>query len=684
MEWQNKVGRVGGDLLSRSNLREKTELLGSTIRQNKNLFLRGFSSLGLFLLAASGKPEPLQARSYDNLISNSSQANTLVVNNSNIGGRDFTTISDPRSFTWQGGTEQAGYRLRKLQVATGVWRDVQPAPQVSASSYFDVMTPDQIDCYILEVLGASGGVMAQTDLECVDTLNFKFPNDKLPGFGIRSHQKVGVNNFTLVWEPEPDTQYLVLSGSEGLTLQPTGASSRDVTVNGLDFFLLGSIKNGQLDKVSNGLWAVSGIANFSNIPDLTPTYTVTPTETGLATATRTKTPVPTLTPQPTNTQSRTPTRSPSPTAVLVPAVINYDIGPGVPAADLQAIQRSIDLSREEFRNRLGRDLLRPLGDKLNVKVVATGQGNPEPWGGGFCCTGTDPLGGSLFFDVRHPQWPNNEKGKMMVTGIEFGGAYLNSLDCFGLPLQEQLLPHWYNEAFGNYVVQQGMIRTGILNGQVAKYAEYVSAKITGQSNYSLSQLEDYPVPIFPGNIGYMAVDNLVQRSPNGMVGLRTVCENVAAGATREQAFQQAFGISRTDFYQLFPSYLQSLRSLPIYVEQVGRLPDGAIPWITQGTVYEFNFVAYGFEDLTDSQQGTVLRYPAGICGGGSKPGEIGKWVVSVCSDPGIYPIDIKMPDPDSRTARLDLVHTNSSSSISSSSKSLATPTPTPTRTRTGK
>jgi hypothetical protein len=674
MEWLNGVGRVGGELLSRSNLRIKSELLGSTIRQNRNPIMRGFSSLFLFLLAASGKPEPLQGSSYDNLIASSVSANTLVLDNSRVGGRNFATTSNPRGFAWQGGTEQEGYRLKKWQPATGGnWVEVRPAPSVSASSYNDVMTPDQIDCYQLEALGPGGTVLAQTDLECVDTLNFKFPHENLPGFGIRSNQKVGDKNFALFWEPEPDTQYLVLSGSEGLTFQPAGTSSRDVTVNGLDFFLLGSVKNGQLEKVSNGLWAVSGIANFSNIPEAP---TLEPTATPRATATRTGTPTPSPSPSPSPSRSPSPSpsRSPSPSPNLAPAAINYDIASNVPDVDKQAIQRSIDLSREEFRNRLGKDLLRPIGNLLNVKVVATGLGNPEPWGGGFCCTGTDPLGGSLFFDVRHPQWPNNEKGKMMVTGIELGGAYLESLDCFGLPIQEQLLPHWYNEAFGNYMVQQGMIRTGILNRQVAKYAEYVSAKITGQSNYSLSQLEDYPVPIFPGNIGYMAVDNLAQRSPNGIMGLRMACENMAVGSNREQAFQQAFGISKSDFYQSFPSYLQSLRSLPIYVEQVGRLPDGAIPWLTQGAIYEFNFVAYGFEDLTNDQQGTVLRYPVGVCGGGSKPGEIGKWVVSICSDPGIYPINIQMPD--GRAARLDLVHTGPASSASVSSQSLVTPTPT--------
>jgi hypothetical protein len=66
--------------------------------------------------------------------------------------------------------------------------------------------------------------------------------------------------------------------------------------------------------------------------------------------------------------------------------------------------------------------------------------------------------------------------------------------------------------------------------------------------------------IWPGHVGYLAVDRLVQAAPNGLLAVRIVCEQVAAGATVPAAFNTAFGTSLDDFYTDFEMWRQELIS----------------------------------------------------------------------------------------------------------------------------
>jgi hypothetical protein len=66
--------------------------------------------------------------------------------------------------------------------------------------------------------------------------------------------------------------------------------------------------------------------------------------------------------------------------------------------------------------------------------------------------------------------------------------------------------------------------------------------------------------LWPGHIGYLAVELLASRSPRGLLSLRDVCQGVAAGLAVDQAFLAAMGISKADFYAEFPAYIDDLRS----------------------------------------------------------------------------------------------------------------------------
>jgi hypothetical protein len=290
---------------------------------------------------------------------------------------------------------------------------------------------------------------------------------------------------------------------------------------------------------------------------------------------------------------------------------------------------------------------------MTVKVVATGLGNQEPGGEGACCTAFDPSGPRLFFDVKHSGFPPDSTGRKVSSGHEYTHTWQESMGC--ISYYNHKLPNWMNEGIASIVPSTSLIRTGVFNDQVVRYQQYYGAKSTGEFSVPLELVD--ATNIWPGHVGYLAVEYLVSRSPSGLLSLRTVCESVAAGSTLDQAFQRAFGQSKDDLYRDFPTYLQNLKTSPIYLAQVGgRLPAGQVPdWMTSsGPAYKLDAVAYGMEDLSSDQQRTAWTYPPQACNWGSR--EAGKMYIAMCNAPsGRYPITLRMPD--GRSSTIDLVHT---------------------------
>ena len=106
-----------------------------------------------------------------------------------------------------------------------------------------------------------------------------------------------------------------------------------------------------------------------------------------------------------------------------------------------------------------------------------------------------------------------------------------------------------NEGIAHYVAHHALFLAGIMDpSQVSDFMKF-SAKITGQTDVSLQSLESNS-PTWPGHIGYLAVDWLVNQSPVGIQSLANICTLVASGNSGDDAFEQAFGISKTDFYPI--------------------------------------------------------------------------------------------------------------------------------------
>ena len=84
-----------------------------------------------------------------------------------------------------------------------------------------------------------------------------------------------------------------------------------------------------------------------------------------------------------------------------------------------------------------------------------------------------------------------------------------------------------------------------------------AARGTGQLDRPLRDFAEGAVAdigIWPGHVGFLALHRLVPSAPNGTVSLRTICEEVADGASVPGAFETAFGVSLEDFYADFENY----------------------------------------------------------------------------------------------------------------------------------
>lgn len=338
---------------------------------------------------------------------------------------------------------------------------------------------------------------------------------------------------------------------------------------------------------------------------------------------------------------------PEPTPAVGPVTFNYDVGSGVANADIKIIREGISLAQAELQSNYGGDIRRPVNNPLRVKIVADGTGEG-------CCSALDPLDpldARIFLDVKHRFWGRaymGNIGQKIIAAHEYTHAWHNSLGC--LTLHNHLLPDWLEEGTATFIPTGGLIRAGTLNNQVERYFNYASAKGSGQLSVPLRLLE-HPAPIYPGHVGYLAVERLIAQAPSAYLSLRTICESVGSGSNLDQAFQSVFGQSISNFYESFPAYIQSLERSPVYLALVGRLPQeqGSDP---NKIAFKFNYAAYGYEDLTQAQQIAAWILPPEMCGFGSEL--LGEMNIALCNTVPrrSYPIILQLPH--GRRAQVDI------------------------------
>ena len=233
--------------------------------------------------------------------------------------------------------------------------------------------------------------------------------------------------------------------------------------------------------------------------------------------------------------------------------LQYDVAPDVPWRELEAIKEGISKTQYFLARQMGGDIPANVQRGITVKVVATGPGDPAFGGRGVCCTFHGQPGARLFFDVRHPGWLSQvEFQKRKIAAHEYTHAWAWSLG--GFTSNSRPLGEWLDEGLTEYIAYETFIRSGEIRRSYARGFVLNAAMHTGQASRCLATLETSN--IWPGHIGYIAVANLVTKSPNGIGSLRIVNRQARQGP--DTAFERAFGMSRREFYDTFPDYLRRI------------------------------------------------------------------------------------------------------------------------------
>ncbi|GAB3454063.1 hypothetical protein GCM10027321_04930 [Massilia terrae] len=247
------------------------------------------------------------------------------------------------------------------------------------------------------------------------------------------------------------------------------------------------------------------------------------------------------------------------------AGFHWDIAANVPPDQAAIVKGAAVLAQTFIDSKLGGGLPAAVRTATTFKVVASGLGNQELGGGGSCCTAlaVGPGGSSQlrpFIDVKHSDWDRPADSSVYahwtqladhqkVVVHEYTHAWQSSLGCLSISVQP--LGFWINEGLAEFVANEAMFAQGSMSRADVRQFMLQSADYTGELGMPLRQLGGTSAAVWPGHIGYLAIDYLVGRAPAGIGAVRILCEQVAAGATTAAAFRTAFGVDMDSFYTDF-------------------------------------------------------------------------------------------------------------------------------------
>ena len=259
--------------------------------------------------------------------------------------------------------------------------------------------------------------------------------------------------------------------------------------------------------------------------------------------------------------------------------LQYDVAHDVPPRELEAIREGIEKAQGFLASRVGGDIPVNIQLGITVKVVATGMGNQHRWAGGACCTGHDENGARPFFDVEHSDWLNRgsppwgvDVAKQQIAAHEYVHGWEWSLG--GSDIYLNVLGSWLSEGVAEYIASETFISRGEMRRSAVHDQHLRFAMSDGSASRCLESLEAAirDIGVWPGNIGYIAVERLVAGSPNGIRSLRIVSRQ-ARRSGLDTAFERAFGISKRTFYDAFPDYLRSIGGPPSCLAPPNRPPE---------------------------------------------------------------------------------------------------------------
>jgi hypothetical protein len=262
------------------------------------------------------------------------------------------------------------------------------------------------------------------------------------------------------------------------------------------------------------------------------------------------------------------------------------------------VKGGLIMAQDFLEGRLAGGIPDPVRRDVTVKIAASGRGNEEEGGGGACCTAfsaasatfrptatvVDNVGATAtavtqivareslirpFFDVAHPDW-NQGASRPVQLGYwtaasdsqktvvhEYTHSWQQHVGC--ISQFNQPLGRWINEGLAEYIAYEAMIARGNMRRSDVLDHMLVSARATGQLDRPLREFGGATSDIWPGHVGYLAMDRLVPAAPSGIQALRTVCEEMAKGASLSSAFSTSFGIGLENFYEQFEVVRQQIR-----------------------------------------------------------------------------------------------------------------------------
>jgi len=236
------------------------------------------------------------------------------------------------------------------------------------------------------------------------------------------------------------------------------------------------------------------------------------------------------------------------------ADFRYQIQSKVPDSQIDLIKTGIASAEAYLDKNLGGGIPQDVRRGVTVKIVATGRGNEEYGGGNGVATAFAQKEMRPFFDVANAQWNQNTQGRgwstradsMKTVAHEYAHIWHGHLGAISGVFQP--LPGWMNEGMAEYLGYRAMAETGDIGWDRA-VAFMMNGAPQEQMQVPLSRIN-----IWAGQVGFLAIDWLVQDSPNGLLSLRVLGEEVGRGKSANAAFRTAFGLELSAFYEQFEAW----------------------------------------------------------------------------------------------------------------------------------
>lgn len=255
----------------------------------------------------------------------------------------------------------------------------------------------------------------------------------------------------------------------------------------------------------------------------------------------------------------------------------FEIGPGVTKKQEAIVREAMSIAHDYLEKHYGGDIPDEIRSHVTVKVDGEGKGYREPGssidrnGRGGNATGLSARNDLLprpYLDFGHPDTNQNTSGRGWTQRNEQLSMVIHEythgwMRIFGnQSIYEQPLGNWINEGVATSVAISALADAGKMDRKAWDLFEMRAAIDTGEAAVPLKQFGSSVTKVWPGHIGYLAIEWLVAESPHGKMSLRILCEEVVRTNSVQQAFKAAFNIEMYEFYDQFEPWRQMILANP--------------------------------------------------------------------------------------------------------------------------